>query len=66
MNSSDIPPFLPSFLFSCWVCFCCIFPIPIQADFNTPSLTTDVTTIHCLIRFPLALSFFTFVASSHH
>src|SRR3569623_54383 len=97
MNSSDIPRFLPSFLFSCWVCFCCVLPIPIQEDYkaitsphvlsflsfficipflymlthhhllqvNTHSLTTNVTTIHCLIRFPLALSFI-YVASSHH
>ncbi|OAQ24081.1 hypothetical protein K457DRAFT_873819 [Linnemannia elongata AG-77] len=97
MNSSDIPRFLPSFLFSCCVCFCFVFPISIQEDctaitfphflsflsflyaslfftcsptiiclqVNTHSLTTNVTTIHCLIRFPLALSFI-FVASSHH
>ncbi|KAH7050005.1 hypothetical protein BKA57DRAFT_461714, partial [Linnemannia elongata] len=28
MNSLDIPRFLPSFLFACWVCFCCVFSNP--------------------------------------
>ncbi|KAH7044093.1 hypothetical protein BKA57DRAFT_468612, partial [Linnemannia elongata] len=47
MNSLDIPRFLPSFLFSCWVCFCCVFPIPIQEDYTA-------------ITFPHFLSFLSF------
>ncbi|KAH7030003.1 hypothetical protein BKA57DRAFT_473626, partial [Linnemannia elongata] len=40
MNSSDIPRFLPSFLFSCWICFCCVFPILIQEDYTAITFHT--------------------------
>ncbi|KAH7025610.1 hypothetical protein BKA57DRAFT_480304 [Linnemannia elongata] len=47
MNSLDIPRFLPSFLLSCCVCFCCVVPIPIQEDYTA-------------ITFPHFLSFLSF------
>ncbi|OAQ23107.1 hypothetical protein K457DRAFT_244190 [Linnemannia elongata AG-77] len=61
MNSSDIPRFLPSFLFSCCVCFCCVFPISIQED------CTAITFLHFLsfLSFFICIPFH-YMLTHHH
>ncbi|KAH7032307.1 hypothetical protein BKA57DRAFT_477847 [Linnemannia elongata] len=61
MNSSEIPRFLPSFQFSCCVCFCCVFPIPIQEDYTAFTFLHFLTFLSFFICIP-----FLYMLILHH